>query len=99
MRDWLQPKIGNWLFRSYISRNGNDAAAGTLIGTLVWLRGFAERHGLDFDISVASSRADPPVRCSHWLSSLERYGGRPLQCILVAGHVGEHDYNAYEGEL
>lgn len=56
MRDWLQPKIGNWLFRSYISRNGKESASALLIETLTWLRRYADRHALDFNAAVVSSR-------------------------------------------
>lgn len=48
--------IGNWCFRTYVKRMGRDGAAATLIGTLAWLRDYAEHERLDFPAAVVSSR-------------------------------------------
>lgn len=48
--------LGNKIFRLYIRRAGREGAAATLIGTLQWLRSWAEAETLDFAAALDSSR-------------------------------------------
>jgi hypothetical protein len=53
---WPLVRVGNWSFRTYVRLMGDGAEARTLIGTLKYLRGYADAHNLDFRAAVVSSR-------------------------------------------